>query len=156
MDEKQKIRRKRAFTLVELLAVLAIFSILVGLAVSVGSSVLNQAKRQETRGIQSTVIEAVHTYYRKKKSYPLSPIESGGILVAKLREVEAAYEKLIKLPQGIVMNVSDAQSSGIKDAYEREMTYESQGALGGRGPVLISAGADDEWGTSDDIYSDNR
>ncbi len=150
MHKTRKIHAWHGFTLVELLAVLAILSILVGLAVSVGKTVLDQAKRQQTRAIQSTVIEALQSYYRVKDVYPdnlsaLMKTESQG-------GVEGARDKLLGLPDGVV----DFDSDSVRDAYGNEMTYYNNGAMGG-GPLLVSGGPDGNVNTPEDnIYSDER
>ncbi|MBX3751370.1 MAG: prepilin-type N-terminal cleavage/methylation domain-containing protein [Opitutaceae bacterium] len=60
----------RAFTLLELLAVLAIIGALAGLMLGVGSHVFTRAKRTRAEGELATLAAALETYRRRHGDYP--------------------------------------------------------------------------------------
>lgn len=64
-----------------------------------------------------------------------------------------AGELLSDLPDDAIVTDDDG-SRFLMDGYEQPMHYDPKGGLGGRRPVLISAGPDGEFGTEDDIRSD--
>ncbi len=61
---------RRAFTLLELLAVLAIVGALAGLMLGVGSHVFTRAKRTRAEGELATLAAALETYLRRHGDYP--------------------------------------------------------------------------------------
>ena len=61
---------RRAFTLLELLAVLAIIGALAGLMLGVGSHVFARAKRTRAEGELATLASALETYRRRHGDYP--------------------------------------------------------------------------------------
>lgn len=61
---------RRAFTLLELLAVLAIIGALTGLMLSVGSHVFTRAKRTRAEGELAALTMALETYRRRQGDYP--------------------------------------------------------------------------------------
>ncbi|MGC9454193.1 MAG: type II secretion system protein [Phycisphaerae bacterium] len=62
----------------------------------------------------------------------------------------ATRQTLTDLPEGAM----DESNSYLLDGYEQRMHYDPEGGLGGRRPVLISAGPDGKFDTEDDILSD--
>jgi general secretion pathway protein G len=61
---------RRAFTLLELLAVLAIIGALAGLMLGVGSHVFTRAKRTRAEGELAALTAALETYRRRHGDYP--------------------------------------------------------------------------------------
>ena len=61
---------RRAFTLLELLAVLAIIGALAGLMLGVGSHVFARAKRTRTEGELTVLAASLETYRRRHGDYP--------------------------------------------------------------------------------------
>lgn len=65
----------------------------------------------------------------------------------------AAERILADLPDD-AMVIGDSGDRYLMDGFEQRMHYDPEGGLGGRRPVLISAGADGKFDTEDDIRSD--
>lgn len=149
-----------AFTMVEMLAVLTILTILVALAVGVGQHVIEEAKRKQTIATQEVVMQAIQAYYDNHNGYP--PEETDGsddcsqLMKNHLVPDKDAGELVKGLGSEAYAGIgTHGTGAALLDAYAKEMRYEISGGLGG-GPVLISAGKDGDWGTTDDIRSDGR
>jgi type II secretory pathway pseudopilin PulG len=160
-----------AFTIVEMVVVLAILTILVALVTSVSGYIMRHAREQETANTQAIVLEAIQAYRdnHPSQTYPpdsdLGGGTSGNVLLRHLTgslptpgpgvsvpygAVRAARDVLLKLPA----DAWDTASQEVRDGWGRAMQYHDDGALGG-GPWLISAGADRDFGTdADNIRSD--
>lgn len=144
-------RRRRGFTLVEILTVVFIVGILVALVVGVSGLIRNQAAEEETRTTQKLVLQAIKAYRGDTGSWPAGPSPQN--LLTQLQDSHAAVENLRNLPPDALPADGDA----VLDAYGNAMNYQPSGALGSGGPVLISAGPDGDFGTSEDnIRSDEQ
>lgn len=134
-------RNRRAFTLVELLAVMLILSILVGLVVGVTGHVTARVNYERTIVTMQIVGEAIQAYREDQGSDPSS--------LSDLTRNAAAKKVLANLD-----SETWPGGSTIKDAYGNGLKYEKKGGLG-ECPVLISGGPDGNINTEDDnIRSD--
>lgn len=135
-----------AFTMVEMLAVLMILTILVALAVGVGVTVMAETKRKQTIATQQVVMEALHAYHSNNNSYPPKYVtndDCSELMTALLTDADA--EVLLKGLGSEAYVSGSGSETPLLDAYKKAMKYRKSGGLGG-GPVLISAGKDDEFG----------
>ena len=91
--------RLHAFTLIEMLVVIAIIAILIGLAFPVFQSVQNSAKRTQAKNDITQLVTAVNAFYTEYGRYPLTPATSADTtysagstnkLLNELRNVGAA------------------------------------------------------------------
>jgi len=168
-----------AFTIVEMVVVLAVLMILVALVTSVSGYIMRHAREQETAQIQAVVLEAIQAYRdnHPDSAYPLAHEDgqpedeatSGQALANYLTgawwegqhdplpkvkpygAIRAATDVLLKLPKAAW---DPTVSQEVNDGWGRAMQYDDDGALGG-GPLLISAGADRDFATDvDNIRSD--
>ena len=162
----------RAFTLIELIIVIAIISILAALIVSGGRYVMSEADRKTTQTIQAITMQAIQVWFDNITpcQYPpgngdaASPQELFDYLTgnadlngdgsidsadAQTSCVLAAREFLLKLPQAAFQRGDDC----IRDGFGEPIRYSQFGGIGGR-PVLISNGPDKEFGNEDNIRSD--
>jgi len=147
-----------------------IMAILVGLAVSVGQYVINQAAVKETRATQRIVHVAIDTYYEVEGEVPI--VRDGNRILNKapcyrflalLVKYDRVRKKLASLKPETFGPQGQSGSSGqgeededrsIYDGWDNPMEYQYSGGLGGR-PVLISGGPDGNLTTSkDNIRSD--
>ncbi|MCJ7543473.1 MAG: type II secretion system GspH family protein [Phycisphaerae bacterium] len=176
---------RSGFTLIEVLVVIFILSILAAIVGSIAGYVMSSASRQETAATQKVLLAAIQAYYDagNPKAYPPDhygatgdPNESGKVLVnfltGKLDSAEpnpdrsqtpaarAATEILLKLPQEAW---GGDPNRAVTDGWRNAMRYERDGGLGGRQPVVISAGPNGHFGDpsnagdpngEDDIRSD--
>ena len=141
--------RPRAFTLIEMLAVLMILSILVALAVGVGNYVMDKAKRQKTLDTQRVVMRAIDEYFTVVGGFPGDSADCSGLLTA-LQENPKTAQIIHRLPSSAI---SDGK---IIDGYGNAMQYLANDGLGNR-PLLESAGKDGDMGmTEDNVRSDGR
>lgn len=116
-------RRRAAFTLLEMMLVVAIMGILMSVAVwnIVGAG--DKARIRATEGSMKTIESALKAYKTDKGSFPNS---LQALVAAKLMDDK------------------------FKDAWKRDIEYRSPGA-NGRDYSLVSAGPDGQIGTEDDI-----
>ncbi|MFN7022557.1 MAG: type II secretion system protein GspG [Phycisphaerales bacterium] len=120
---RNKRRRRAAFTLLEMMLVVAIMGILMSVAVwnIVGAG--DKARIRATEGSMKTIESALKAYKTDKGSFPNS---LQALVSAKLMDDK------------------------FKDAWKRDIEYRSPGA-NGRDYSLVSAGPDGQIGTEDDI-----
>ena len=161
---ENRVSRRMAFTIVELVIVIAILAILLTLITSISGYVMRQGRAQETADIQAIVIQAIEAYRdnhpnreipydRKIAADPVpTPTASATGLINFLcgywyrpdpgtppyAANRAAKDVLFKLPKDAW---DGGVTVGIKDAWGTPMQYMRDGGLGGT-PVLISAGPD--------------
>lgn len=149
--------RRRAFTLIEMLAVLFIMAILVALTASVSSWVTTESNRRQTREIMGILQQALQVYYDTHDEYPDDDgggDTSPGKLYEALKDNSKALMIIRKLPEEAIGN-----NTTFCDAWGNVIRYEKAGGFGNQ-PVLISAGPDMEFGddgddqTKDNIRSD--
>jgi prepilin-type N-terminal cleavage/methylation domain-containing protein len=72
---KHKAIRPNAFTLIEMLVVIAIIAVLVGITTMVGSAVINTGKKQATLGVIQSLDEALSSYIDAKGDIPPALVE---------------------------------------------------------------------------------
>ncbi|MEN6505196.1 MAG: type II secretion system protein GspG [Planctomycetaceae bacterium] len=141
------------FTLVELLAVLTILTLLVAMAVGVGTYVMDKAKKTNTENVQKMVLSAIDAYQSVAGAYPASSADTASLVTA-LKGQRLSKEKFDRIPAEYL----DSTGAKILDGYGKEMRYESNGGFG-NAPVLISGGKDgiiDAPSDTDNIRSDGR
>ena len=180
------VRRKRkigAFTLIEIIVVLAIIALLVTLTVGMSKYLSTRSATQKTQGIQIVFMHALDAFIEesgqednavwfepssdnlKTLSTPFKSDDPDdpnyykpdyvGIkkIIELLLDTSVAVDKLRSLPEGALKG--DTADKVIIDGFDQAMAYDHNGGLGGR-PVLISAGPDRKFRTDDDIRSDKH
>lgn len=131
------------FSLVELLAVVAIIVILVALAVGVIGELMIRAEADEVRTELRVIMTAIQAFYDERGSYPVEPPPLG----EQLKGVRAALNRLASLSKTYF------EGSDLKDRYGTTIDYYTDRGAGGT-PLLRSRGADGIEDTKDDIWSD--
>ena len=124
---------RAGFTLVELLVVVAIIGILGTIAIQNVKAHIDKTNETAARATVQSVSEAVTAYYIGKKKMPTS---------------------LNQLVEGSDDDppVLDGGEGALEDPWGNELKYE----IKGKRFVVISAGADGDFGTEDDIRSDKK
>jgi prepilin-type N-terminal cleavage/methylation domain-containing protein len=156
-------RQRRAFSLIELLVTIAIIGVLITIGIAVGFKVFDSSKASDTAATQARVMNVIQRYYEIEGEWPGE--DSNHSLSETTTTVELLKDLLHTddpdndyVTKDMLQNdAADAlEKNGadwsLVDAWGNEMEYTSKG-LGGQ-PALISAGADGEFGTDDDIRSD--
>ncbi len=181
----RRMRRADGVTLVELLAVMLIIGVLVSLVVAVGTWVRDEASRRHTSAIQEIAMEVIQAYYQEVGRYPgirddgsVDPDltdgmpgdpdadETTAVLLEYLRADagrvdfddeladivrQTTRNRLGNLPEGSM----DETGRYLLDGSGRRMHYDPEGGLGGRRPVLVSAGPSGDFdNTEDNVRSD--
>ncbi len=124
---------RAGFTLVELLVVVAIIGILGTIAIQNVKAHIDKTNETAARATVQSVSEAVTSYYIGKKKMPTS---------------------LNQLVEGSDDDppVLEGGTGALEDPWGNELKYE----IKGKRFVVISAGADGDFGTEDDIRSDKK
>ncbi|MFP4106419.1 MAG: type II secretion system protein [Phycisphaerae bacterium] len=157
-------RARRAFTIIELLAVLVIIGILVALAVAVSTYLMDRAQEDATRGTMELTLQALDAFYEKTGEYPPGDggTDSGEVLLEWLTgrtddypersaPVKAAMGFLSRLPEDAIGLAEDNSGQRIVDGWGNPIRYEKSGV--GNTPRLISAGPDGDFDTvEDNVY----
>ena len=142
-------RHRKAFTLVELLAVILVIGILVTIVVGVASQVIRKQAEADTKQIMEIVIKAIDVYYEEYGAYPdLDPAQTddkvrGAELYGKLWGNARCRQRLLTLPPAAT--VGTGGNRYLADGFEEVLRYRSAG-LGGA-PYLESCGADGDFGS---------
>ena len=135
-------RRRGAFTLVEMLAVILVIGIIVAVVVGVAGNAIAKAAEAETRQTMTAVWGAIQAYHDAKGVYP------GPSLFTELRDCPQSKKRLAGLDKVI-------RGTGFIDGFEQSIRYHTTGGAGGT-PYLVSAGRDGDFDSLDDnIRSDN-
>ena len=124
---------RAGFTLVELLVVVAIIGILGTIAIQNVKANIDKTNETAARATVQSVSEAVPSYYIGKKRMPTS--------LNQLVEGSDDDPPILEGGEG-----------ALEDPWGNELKYE----IKGKRYVVISAGADGEFGTEDDIRSDKK
>jgi prepilin-type N-terminal cleavage/methylation domain-containing protein len=162
--------RKHAFTMVEILVVIAIMTLLVTLAISVSRSVMIEIRSKNTVMQLTAVHNKIMDYYETFHAFPGTTDTASLVrdyLDAKMpdTDLEAA------LSEGGFFD------GGIRDAWDQPVGYgywtgdrgnwtwhhggggssqaRDHSLTKSRAPVLVSPGADGSYGTADDILVPN-
>jgi len=141
------------FTLTEMMVVLFIMAIVLALAVGVSRYVMEKTGRDQTAATQKVLVQAIHKYHDENGEWPdgNGGDNSGQTLLTALKGCQPCKDVLNSLPDEALSAGDDA----VKDGFDKEMRYDSDGGRGGR-PVLISAGPDGDFDDDEDnIRSDD-
>lgn len=147
---------RKAFTLIEMLVVVCILMILISLVIAVSRYVMVESARKKTVAIEAILISATNAFYDDNKSYPPTATDGTQSISALYGPLKAdtrpngPFDKMKSLPSDVVFDGTQT----INDAWGKALRYDASGGLGG-GPVIISAGPDGVFGTTDDIRSDS-
>lgn len=101
------LRHLTAFTLTELLVVMAIIAVLMGLAFPVFQGVQNQARKTQARNDLMQIVTAVNAYYAEYGKYPLTPATPADTTYGAAPTTERLFNELRSVnstqnPRGIV------------------------------------------------------
>jgi len=154
----RKYKYKLGLTLIEMVVVVGIIALLVSMIIRLTSRFDNQAKE---KGLQCTYMlleGALQEYYEFTDSFPEQPENDFSNAAA---HSEYLYQELHSIPQSRKM-LDKIKDSLIENKYGTPDTppeiYDPWGttldyryATGDNFPLLISAGRDKKFGTSDDI-----
>jgi prepilin-type N-terminal cleavage/methylation domain-containing protein len=112
----RKTPRKLGFTLVELLVVIAIIAILAGVILSVGTTVLNIAKRTKAQNNAQQIQTSVLAYYTEYSVYPTA---SGVTADYTLDDTDAAgnWGNMIECLSGMISPTSGTNVSATETTY---------------------------------------
>ncbi len=124
--------RRSAFTLMEMILVLAIIAILIAIGATTLGDFDQQAKVTSARAQISTISSAVRMYNVNQRNLPPN------------------LDALVKPPRGAAPYI---EASGIMDPWNNKYLYKSPGS-GTRSFEVYSAGPDKREGTEDDITRD--
>ncbi len=140
----------RAFTLVEMLAVILVIGILVAVVVGVAGKVVASAAKKQTKLNMQTIMNAIGAYQEQYAGAAPPP----GDLYNALKGCAPAKKRLGNLSRS-AYKVSGGNTYFV-DGFEQTLKYYATGGAGG-GPYLESPGRDGDFGSADDnIRSDNR
>ncbi len=138
--------RKKGFTLVEVLVVIAILAIIGAGAVSVANNVVKKAKVNKTKAAIANIVSAVEEYYRETKTYPASLYSD----LAGNPKTSVIIDKL----DDEFKNQDPSKESPLRDSWGKTLHYLNRG--NGNFPKITSAGPDKEFNTADDILSTDQ
>jgi general secretion pathway protein G len=125
-------RLKSAFTLMEMILVLAIIAILIAIGAATLGDFDEQAKITSARAQIGTISGAIRMYKVNQRNLPPN------------------LDALVKPPRGGTPYI---EANGILDPWDNKYIYKSPGAQG-RAFDLYSAGRDKREGTEDDVGRD--
>lgn len=145
----------RAFTLIELLAVIVIMGILLTLGAGATIYLLGNAERNKTISIMRVVHSAIDAYVDYNDADDLPDVSDTDIteesevmpaLITLLWESADSRKILQGLPEGAIKARDDgSETKSLFDSYGNEMKFDRDGGLGGT-PRIISAGPDGKFG----------
>ncbi len=160
-----------AFTLIEILVVVAIIAVLLGIGIAIGPSVMGKAEELSTRSAMQAGMAAVEAYRSKVGSVPNIAFSSGGNtedLIDKLKKVPSIRDGILAGLNEDMLNADGA----LIDGWGNEMIYVPRNASLNdiptfSGPFFISRGPDGELGdingnanakeqAEDNVYSFDR
>jgi len=135
--------KKRGFTIIELLIVMAVIAILVGIAVPSFRAIQNEAWKSRATGDVKVIKIALETYYMKHSSFPASsPV--GNYQAAFLAESPPLIEANLYDPFGATattMYAYDLSASGkYYIAYSVGVGGNGSASVSDQGIISIAAG----------------
>jgi prepilin-type N-terminal cleavage/methylation domain-containing protein len=148
----------KAFTLVELLAVILVISILAAVVVGVANQVWRKSAEEQTKLHMRIIMMAVDVYARENGGeYPPEPAGADDTaksiaLYGLLKNVTAARARLLKLPPEAT--VKWGLNWYFVDGFGKVLRYHAAG-VGGT-PYLESAGADGGFEAKEDNIRSDR
>ena len=128
---------RRSFTLIELLAVMAILVILMSLTISVMKSINLSTLNQDTKSEMVSIENLCESYYLKKGHYP-----------GTMNDLIAFYGRDSQKFTGLTVNDS---STNFIDPFGGEYVYVYIGNINKGAFDLCSSGSDKQKNTDDDI-----
>lgn len=131
----------KAFTLIELLAVMMILGILMALVIGVAKYITRSSDIESTRSNMSIIMAAIREYRQDADKYPTSQAD----LVAELKSVEMSRKQIDKLAK----YVWSADNTEFLDAWGQPIVYSPTGGRAGA-PGLTSPGPDGDIDTKED------
>lgn len=170
-----------AFTLIEILVVVAIIAVLLGIGIAIGPSVMGKAEELSTRSAMQAGMAAVEAYRSKVGSVPNIAFSGGGNtedLIDKLKKVPSIRDGILAGLNEDMLNADGA----LIDGWGNEMIYIPRNPYDWNeddnnetrndiptfsGPFFISRGPDGELGNingnanakeqaEDNVYSFDR
>ena len=152
---------RRCFTLIELLVVITLLAILVALAVTAARFVSDQSSRKQVLANQAIIMKAVQVFIDTNNKLPADSNAPYAMDDASVTGRSSNLYGQLRggvtgpILQGLTGSCMSTSNGVFVDAWGTMMDYQSRGGLGGA-PVIISAGPDRVFGTSDDIRSDGK
>ncbi len=158
-------RNNKAFTLVEIMVVIAIMAIIGFGAVNIAQKVVERTKADKTETIIRTLVGILEEYQRDTGEFPDTGIQN---LYATLQNNPKTRPLLEGLPQDCVKPINGSGTAiviydgwyasddpdadiNIFDGANKPMRYDNRG--NGNFPIIRSAGKDRTFNTADDIIS---
>ncbi len=148
----------RAFTLVEMLAVILVIGILVAVVVGFTRRGVSIPVEKQTRLNMQAIMNAIGAYHEEKGAYPnpggTDYRQANAGLYSLLRGCALARKRVGELSRS-AYKVSGGNTYFV-DGFEQVLKYFATGGAGG-GPFLESPGRDGDFNSKDDnIRSDNH
>ncbi len=143
----------RAFTLVEMMAVILVISIVVAVVVGVAGNAISKAAEEKTKESMAVIMTAVDAYHDAKGVWP--PV-TGGSPTARSNRLFRELKACAESKERLAAFTSDTLKGGkFLDGFEQVIDYHPTGGAGGT-PYLESAGRDGDFDSKEDnIRSDN-
>lgn len=146
--------RKKAFTLVEILAVISIIAILAGMTVGVSSLVMRKSADTKTRAAMKNVEIALERFREANGYYP--PSRGGTISIFRFEKAPAAnssadalsklFDEKFRSANTNPITISGTQYLYIVDAYGNPLVYRCPGYFNKGKYDLGSTGKDEKLG----------
>jgi prepilin-type N-terminal cleavage/methylation domain-containing protein len=120
--DQPNIARRRAFTLIEILVVVAIIAVLLGIGIAIGPSVMGKAEELSTRSAMQAGMAGVEAYRSKVGSLPNIDFDGGDNtekLIDKLKKVPSIRDGILAGLNEDLLNADGA----LIDGWGNEMLY---------------------------------
>ncbi len=168
-------RQRHAFTMIELLTVIAVMAMLGGIVLAAGWALIRDQRDQATQALLDSVQNAIASSDRTTVKYQaadgsisthfLFDFDEDGLLDGRPEDDfddTAADDAAALVPpyRGFILETGftamsqvDERTGALLDAWGRRLKIQYKPGLDVSGVVVQSAGTDGTWDTDDDLYS---